>query len=124
MLRADELARIRAVNASWLNQTATITRHDVAEQTTDGFPSTSSDTIASSVPCRAEPVTRGAGERIVGEGVTSSAEWNIILEHDTPQILPRDVITVTDVGVFDVATATTERGVQTDVVARCVRRDA
>lgn len=125
MLRPAELAAIRNVAESWLNQTCTITRPD-GGITDDGVPDGTPVTIAAGVPCRAEPAaSRGGDERMSGGGPASSAPWRVHLPHSVPRILPQDTITITSgAGVFEVVSSTSDRGVNTDVVASCTRRDA
>lgn len=123
MLRPDELARIQAVNASWLNEVATITRPGTG-QTTDGFPS-GPTVIEAAAPCRVEPASsRGGQEGFTGAGVTSSAAWNIVLGHDCAEVKAQDIIVVDGVGTFEVESSTSLRGVQTDTIARCTKRDS
>jgi hypothetical protein len=122
MLRAGELARIRAANAAWLPSVATITRPD-GGMTADGFPDASPTTVASSVACRCEP--GGAStEQVVAAGVAAMNPWNVIFGHDVAELKPMDTITVAGVGVFEVQSVTSGRGVNTDVVARCVRMES
>lgn len=122
-LRTSELTRIRAVNAAWLDQSATITRPD-GGKTSDGFADATPTTVGTGLACRVEPAGKGGEERLAGAGVTSSSEWVVVFKHDAPVIQPRDTIVVTGVGTFQVTASTSGRGVQTDVVARCVRVDA
>jgi hypothetical protein len=123
-LRASELASIRAVNAEWLNQTASsITRPD-GGQTDDGWPDASPTTVASNVACRCEPDGKTGTERTAGAGVAAGDRWLVIFGHDVATLKPMDTITVTSVGVFEVQNVTSGRGVNTDVVARCVRLEA
>jgi len=122
MLRPDELARIRATNAAWMTHTCTITRPGGA-QAAGGWPGPET-TEATGVPCRVEPASsRGGQEQDAGSGITSAAPWDIVLGHDAIGIQPRDTIIVDGVGVFDVVSSTSDRGVQTDAVAACTKRD-
>lgn len=123
MLRAGELARIQAVNASWLPNTATITRPD-GGQTTDGFPDATPTAIATSVACRAEPDGKQGSEGVAGSGVLAGDDWFIVFGHDVATLKPMDTITVSGVGVFEAQSVTSGRGVPTDVVARCVRLES
>lgn len=127
MLRAGELARIQAVNASWLPPTmlATITRPG-PDQTDEGYEDGADiTTVASGVACRVEPAsTRGGQERTAGAGLVSNADWNVVFGHDVPEIKPQDTIVVAGVGTFEVTSSTSKRGVQTDTVARCTKTDA
>ena len=119
VLRSGELSRIRAVSTAWLQQSATITRPD-GGQTTDGFPDASPTTVASGVACRCEPDSQG-GERGAASGVIAGDRWRIIFAHSIAALKPMDTITVTGVGVFEVQSVTSGRGVNTDVVAVCAR---
>jgi hypothetical protein len=124
MLRTGELARIQSTVEAWLPSVAAITRPD-GGQTDDGYPDATPTSVASGVACRVEPASaRGGQERLAGAGVTSNAPWNIVFGHDVAAIKPQDVIVVTSVGTFEVVSSTSGRGVQADVVANCVKRDA
>lgn len=123
-LRATELSRIRAVNAAWLEQAATITRPD-GGQSTDGYPDASPTTVATGVACRLEPATMRGREAQVAGGVAAADAWNVVFGHDVAALKPMDTITVVGVaGTFEVQSVTTGRGVNTDVTARCVKREA
>ncbi|MCW2922260.1 MAG: hypothetical protein JWL76_2134 [Thermoleophilia bacterium] len=125
MIRADELARIQQAVGAWLGpQTATVTRPDPGTQTTDGFPG-SPLTIATGVACRVEPAsTRGGGEQFTAAGVASTADWNIYLPWDIAEVKPQDKIQVPGIGVFEVTSSTSQRAIQTDVVASCTKVDS
>lgn len=123
-LRATELSRIQAVNTAWLEQTATITRPD-GGQSSDGYPDGTPSTVASGVACRVEPAKTTGRENTVAAGAAAGAEWDIIFSYSVAEIRPQDSIAVSGItGTFEVQSATSARGVQTDVVARCVKREA
>ena len=123
VLRASELARIRAVSTAWLEQSATITRPD-GGVTADGFPDASPATIATGVACRCEPDGKASTESGSAGGVAAADRWFVVFPHSVATLKPMDTITVTGVGVFEVASVTSGRGVNTDVVARCIRMEA
>lgn len=123
-LRASELARIQAVSTSWLTQTATITRPD-GGVTSDGWADATPTTVASGVACRCEPDGKSSSESSAAGGVVASSDrWFVVFPHSIATLKPMDTITVTSVGVFEVQSVTTGRGVNTDVVARCIRKES
>lgn len=123
-LRSGELSRIRAVSTAWLEQSAVITRAD-GGQTADGFPDSSPTTIATGQACRCEPDSKGSGEASGAGGVAAGDRWKIVFAHNVAVLKPMDTITVSGVnGTFEVQSVTTGRGVNTDVVATCVKMEA
>lgn len=123
-LRTSELAAIRATVAEWLPQTATVTRPD-GGKTTDGWQDASPTAVATGVACRCEPDGKAGSESGTASGVSASSDrWFIVFAHNVATLKPMDTITVTSVGVFEVQSITSGRGVNTDVVARCIRIEA
>lgn len=115
----SEIAELRDEMTAALTERATIRRSVRSDDGAGGY-TTTTQIVASGVPCFRAPEVSGIGEALVGGQDVQGLRWKIFLRHGTP-VQDNDQV---DIGVdsYDVLAAASPATAQAATVVYALRR--